>query len=311
MSNKFTINNPMPPEWMMYPHIPLGSIGWRMGYGEEYSIEHYDWFNSLNKENQKKYNEMFPKPAIWNQDNSYFRHNDYFGYFWRKDGKPEYSLSDLIADLDSKKIQKNDLNSKKIQTNDLDSKQINLNDLDFVFFWEHLPLDIDGELIETCLCQWYDLPFKVGNIEYGTMEQYMMDQKAKVFGDCEIQEKIMDSVDPETAKRLGREVKGFNRAIWDKVKYTIVLTGNYYKFAENKPLRDYLLSTSNKIIVEASPYDNIWGIAISKDEEIAKNPYKWKGKNLLGFALMELRNELKRVYKNYDKVDWNLINSIY
>ena len=90
----------------------------------------------------------------------------------------------------------------------------------------------------------------------------------------------------------------FDPAVWDKVKYSIVLNGNYYKFTQNQAMMDFLLSTGDKILVEASPLDTIWGIGLGKDNEKAFNIASWRGKNLLGFALMEVRDELRKLYKN-------------
>jgi ribA/ribD-fused uncharacterized protein len=67
---------------------------------------------------------------------------------------------------------------------------------------------------------------------------------------------------------------------------------------------DYLMSTGNKILVEASPLDTIWGIGLGRENTKANNPNTWRGKNLLGFALMEVRDEIRNVYKNYDKINW-------
>lgn len=69
--------------------------------------------------------------------------------------------------------------------------------------------------------------------------------------------------------------------------------GNFLKFSQNEKLKEFLLSTDNKIIVEASPYDAIWGIGMLETDRDAQNPLLWKGENLLGFALMEVRNELR------------------
>ena len=89
-----------------------------------------------------------------------------------------------------------------------------------------------------------------------------------------------------------------NDEVWDKAKYSIVLNGNYYKFTQNKEMMDFLLSTGDKILVEASPMDTIWGIGLSKDNEKAQNIAAWRGKNLLGFALMEVRDEIRKLYQN-------------
>ena len=133
----------------------------------------------------------------------------------------------------------------------------------------------------------------------------MMYNKALLFDDKDIANEILNNNQPKAIKELGRKVKNFNDELWDKMKYKIVFTGNYYKFSQNTDLRNFLLSTKNKVLVEASPYDKVWGIKMKYDDENIENPFCWKGKNLLGFALMEARDEIKRVYKNYNLIDWS------
>ena len=84
-------------------------------------------------------------------------------------------------------------------------------------------------------------------------------------------------------------MRGFEEAVWQRFRYAIVLNGSWLKFSQNPELRDFLLSTGDKILVEASPYDRVWGIGVTEQEEAADNPLKWKGENLLGFALTEVR----------------------
>ncbi|SPT67581.1 Swarming motility protein ybiA [Anaerobiospirillum thomasii] len=95
--------------------------------------------------------------------------------------------------------------------------------------------------------------------------------------------------------RLRSWLRGFDHKVWDKFKYSIVLNGNYLKFSQNRDLRDFLLSTYDKVIVEASPYDAIWGICLSGSDPKSCDPMLWRGENLLGFALMEVRDEIHRV----------------
>ena len=120
-----------------------------------------------------------------------------------------------------------------------------------------------------------------------------MAQKAWLFKDYEIFTKILDATDPKEIKALGREVKNFDHKIWSQHKYEIVAKGNRGKFGDNPELKDYLLSTEDKILVEASPYDKIWGIGMKEGTSGIENPINWKGENLLGFALMEVRDGLK------------------
>ena len=120
-----------------------------------------------------------------------------------------------------------------------------------------------------------------------------MAQKAWLFKDIEIFSKILDSTDPKEIKALGREVKNFDPKIWNQHKFEIVVKGNLCKFGENQELKEFLLSSGNKILVEASPYDKIWGIGMKEGTPGIDNPTNWKGENLLGFALMEVRDELR------------------
>ena len=135
----------------------------------------------------------------------------------------------------------------------------------------------------------------------------MMAGKAELFGDQEIREQILKCSDPKQIKTLGRKVRNFDQVVWDKFKYAIVLNGNWCKFSQNRPLREFLLSTGDSVLVEASPYDNIWGIRLSASSPDAQNPLKWRGQNLLGFALMEVRDELQRVTRNEMMCDWSTV----
>ena len=162
---------------------------------------------------------------------------------------------------------------------------------DFVFFWGHRK----GKKIgKTCFSQWYEIDFEVDGHRYNCAEQYMMAQKALVFKDYEILGKILNSTDPAQIKQLGREVKDFDPEIWNERKFAIVVKGNLAKFSQNEELKKFLLSTGDKIIVEASPYDQIWGIGLKDSAPGIENPKNWKGQNLLGFALMEVRDILRQ-----------------
>lgn len=167
----------------------------------------------------------------------------------------------------------------------------------YILFWGHQP-SIDGSITKSALSQWWQSDFKVDGHTYTCMEQFMMAGKARVFGDSETLSEILACRDPERIKALGRKVRNFDRALWDKHKFTIVCYGNYCKFSQNAALKAYLLSTKDSIIAEASPYDCIWGIGMSADEAGADDPMRWKGQNLLGCALMQVRDTL--LSKNRD-----------
>jgi len=163
--------------------------------------------------------------------------------------------------------------------------------VDYLFFWGHTP-KVPGAIDKSCFSQWYPSPFKVENSLYHTAEHWMMARKALLFNDTTAYSKILDTLKPGAAKDLGRKVKGFDLAKWEAMAYDIVVDGNFHKFSQNELLKEFLVNTGNKIIVEASPVDFIWGIGLSQDVKEAINPSTWRGTNWLGFALMEVRDEL-------------------
>lgn len=163
----------------------------------------------------------------------------------------------------------------------------------YFFFWGHQ--EKAGEVTKSCLSQWYPCEFSIDGFKYHCMEQYMMASKARIMGDKETLQKILIARDPREIKKLGRQVKGFDGIRWDMCKKDVVVLANLAKFTQNKALRDFLLSTGDKVLVEASPYDTIWGIGLSADDADAKDPNKWRGKNLLGYALVEVREMIKRL----------------
>lgn len=129
---------------------------------------------------------------------------------------------------------------------------------------------------------------------FSCAEQAMMLIKANTFGDSEIAKKIMATKDPKEQKALGRKVKGFDPVVWDSVKMDEAHEFLLRKFYQNPELRDILENTGDKIIVEASPYDTVWGIGMGVDKyPQILNPDNWKGENLLGIALMKVREELR------------------
>lgn len=163
--------------------------------------------------------------------------------------------------------------------------------LEFLFFWGHTMKD---EITKSCFSQWFPFEFQENGIIYKTAEHYMMAGKAKLFNDDEVLKQIVKAETPNLAKSLGRKVKNFDPKIWDEHKYQIVRQGNLLKFSQNEKFKEFLLSTNDKILVEASPYDTIWGVGMLETDPRAQNPSQWKGENLLGFALMEVRDELGR-----------------
>ncbi len=162
--------------------------------------------------------------------------------------------------------------------------------LEFVFFWKHT--EEPGKIGKTCLSQWYPCEFDADGVIYRTTEQYMMAHKALLFQDKEIYKKIMEASHPRDYKALGRFVKNFDEKLWNEQKEEIVLQGNLAKFSQNAELKSFLIGTGNKILVEASPYDKVWGVGFSAEDQKILNPNNWKGENLLGRALMGTREIL-------------------
>jgi hypothetical protein len=169
MNFEFTIDNPMPPIWMMHPNISQFSIGWRMGYGEGYKWNLADWKKTLTKEEQNKYDEMFPHPVFWrkyyNEDYNFENTEEYqCGHvqLWNKNGEMKHSVDTIMK---------------------------NQNALEFIFFWKPSLNVID----KSCLGQWQQSYFEVDMDTYSCAEQYMMAEKARLFEDEDAEAQIMQA----------------------------------------------------------------------------------------------------------------------
>lgn len=158
---------------------------------------------------------------------------------------------------------------------------------ELLFFYGHTP----GPKL-SCLSQWSDHPFIVEGVTYPTAEHWMMAWKARIFLDTETLAKILKAPHPKTAKALGREVKNYSEKAWQRARMSVVVQGNFHKFKDNHYIRDILLGTGDKILVEAALNDKIWGIGLNSRNLNASDPRKWPGENLLGFALMQVRDML-------------------
>jgi ribA/ribD-fused uncharacterized protein len=152
----------------------------------------------------------------------------------------------------------------------------------YVFFWRGWP------------SQWFPSRFrdKAGN-EYSHMEQYMMAEKARKFGDTETLKKIMAATNPRLQKDLGRDVSPYVDSVWAAEREAAVYRGNVLKFGVLHDFKKKLLATGDKWMVEASPKDSIWGIGLDKDDAVKTPEAEWPGKNLLGIALMRVRYHFK------------------
>ena len=163
----------------------------------------------------------------------------------------------------------------------------------YLLFWGHRP-PAGGGVGKGCLSQWWPAAFTVDGVAYPSAEHFMMAAKASLFGDAETAARIREAPHPGAAKALGRQVRGFDERCWAERRFELVVTGNLAKFGQHRELGEFLLGTGDRVLVEASPQDRIWGIGRTADDERATSPQRWRGLNLLGFALMEVRHRLPR-----------------
>ena len=140
--------------------------------------------------------------------------------------------------------------------------------------------------------QWHKCAFTVDGVAYSSAEQYMMAQKATLFGDEAACARIMATRDPRKQKAIGRTVAGFNAARWEAAAQEAVYRANRAKFTADRDLLAQLLATRGTTLVEASPSDTIWGIGLAADDPAALDRATWRGTNLLGDILTRLRDEL-------------------
>lgn len=170
----------------------------------------------------------------------------------------------------------------KRKGDDFDGSQV-IETATMVLFWH--PPAVYG--------QWTDSEFTVDGVTYSCAEQFMMAEKARLFGDEAVRAQILASSSPKEHKALGRRVAGFGHAVWERACLDIVVRGNRAKFTQNPEMRAALLATGDKLMAEASPLDKIWGIGLRADDPRAHDRATWLGQNLLGEALMRVRNELR------------------
>lgn len=268
----------LPPPWIAFPKLECGSMGWRMGAGEVYIYQWVEWRKQLTPEGEKAYQELFPAPLPWqriSESGPMLRRGHLTLPLWQENGSPRYNRLWAVAAQEAGTLPS------------------------ILSFWGHTPSK-DGSLTKSCFSQWWKSDFLTGGMDCCCMEQRMMAGKALTFQDLDTCKRIMAESDPKKIKALGRKVTPFDARVWDEVKHTLIVNGNYAKFTQNEELRRFLLSTGDSLLVEASPYDTIWGIGLGAENPEVQDPHRWRGQNLLGFALMEVRDEIRRVYAHAD-----------
>ncbi len=191
---------------------------------------------------------------------------------------PDYHLDAIITVISD--------DAQKLGTSILNQHSSSVDSEQFLFFWhEYEPFGV--------FSQWFKCSFVIEGIRYETAEQYMMAKKALMAGDLQNYVLIMNESDPEKCKKLGKKVRNLDVEAWAKCKEEIVYHANLAKFSQNEKALQYLLSSGNKILVEASPYDTIWGIGLEAADVDSTHPDRWRGQNLLGKILMRVRDDLK------------------
>lgn len=153
----------------------------------------------------------------------------------------------------------------------------------------HNPDEMNGYL-----SNWYMSDFVADNIKFTSMEQYMMYKKAQLFNDTEIMQEILSTDNVGKIKMLGRSVKNYDETMWNGVRQIVVYEGLYAKFNQNESLREKLLATENDILAECAVSDCIWGIGLAMNDDKRLSTEKWRGQNLLGFAIMKVREKLSK-----------------
>ncbi|MCO1582483.1 NADAR family protein [Crossiella sp. SN42] len=161
-----------------------------------------------------------------------------------------------------------------------------------LLFWGHRP-EPDGSAGKGCLSQWWPAELDDDGLRLRSAEHYMMFHKALLFEDQDTAAKILAADHPGEAKTLGRQVRSFDQETWAARRFDIVVAGNLLKFTQHPDLGAYLLATGDRVLVEASPLDPVWGIGLAADDPRAADPAQWPGENLLGFALMAVRDRLR------------------
>lgn len=150
-----------------------------------------------------------------------------------------------------------------------------------------------GRITNAVYSQFYPVDFEVDGERFRWAEQWMMASKARLFGDQEALAAILAAAEPQVCKHIGRTVRNYCDERWNAARFDMVVEGNIAKFGQNVPLRDHLLASGDAILVEAAPSDQIWGIGCGRDDPAVHDPLFWRGRNLLGFALVKVRAILR------------------
>lgn len=160
----------------------------------------------------------------------------------------------------------------------------------YVFFYGHT----EGRPF-ACFSNFYPSKFTADGKNFNCSEQYFMKKKQEMFDPTNVQlaNAIMAETSPAKIKAFGRQVKNYDETKWNQERYRVMKEALMYKFGQNQNMKQILMSTGNKILCECTNLDKIWASGLHITDPDRFDETKWKGQNLLGKALMEVRNELK------------------
>ncbi|MDO4798211.1 MAG: NADAR domain-containing protein [Coriobacteriales bacterium] len=156
------------------------------------------------------------------------------------------------------------------------------------------------------LSNWYEAPFEFGGITFPTGEHWMMWHKAHLFRDWDTADRILEATSLDEVKNLGRQVKPYSDVAWDEVRVPVMRVGLRHKFAQNECLANDLLSTGSAVLAEAAPKDRTWGVGIAKGDPKLDDPLSWRGRNLLGITLMNVRSDLRAIAARGLRMEWSV-----
>lgn len=270
----------MVPLWFAYPKTERYSIGWRWGSAESYAGKFWEWFDALSCDEQEEYKQLFPEPKDWAgiYDDILEDNGISCGKFYVYNWQPKYGRNWLQRQLEEEGRTK-----------------------EFLFFSEE-ESSKNGKVDVNCLGLSWKEQFNFIDTNYDSLKDYILRSKLGLIEDEETANQIYDCKLDEF-ETLVENSKDLYQKSWEKYRYYILLNGIWYKFFQNKDLRDYLISTGDRVLVYAD-LDDVFGIGLSIGSEEIKDPSKWKGQNLLGFGLMIIRDELQRVTKNEALLDY-------
>lgn len=289
----------MPPLWLRFPKTERHSSDWLSDDLDAYVKQFNQWYATLTVEARQKYQNMFPEPKVWHGYYALWDNqlgNDEIAF--QPYQKPEHwqNAITLWSDLATAKY---DLA--------VFQKQIELGKhFRYFYFDERLLDDMHGNQTPAYFSPHFFTPISDYHADYANLDQYIVGQKMAIFEPKDgesIRDKIALLRTAEDVQRANEKIKNFNQAIWNIHEYSVLLNGNYQKFHQNEKLRDLLLATHHQILVYATD-DLHLGVGLHQGEQQILDPLQWRGKNLLGFALMEVRDELARVWQFADIIDW-------